>query len=147
MRTYAHTCTYTHTGDCLNVGCVPSKALLRCANAIRESRRLLEGEFGGRRSDSNSSSSTNIKGTERGSKVAEEKRTYGVEFSRVMERMREKRARIAPADAYSTSAGVGVDCYQGEGGMLERACVHVLRTLSIHQQCTNSTPKQHQNES
>lgn len=27
-------------GDCLNVGCVPSKALLRCARAVHELRRL-----------------------------------------------------------------------------------------------------------
>lgn len=26
-------------GDCLNVGCVPSKALLRCARAVAELRR------------------------------------------------------------------------------------------------------------
>ena len=29
-------------GDCLNVGCVPSKALLRCARAIKEVRRAAE---------------------------------------------------------------------------------------------------------
>ena len=29
-------------GDCLNVGCVPSKALIRSARAIREVRRASE---------------------------------------------------------------------------------------------------------
>ena len=35
-------------GDCLNAGCVPSKALLRCAKLIREARKVTKenNEFG-----------------------------------------------------------------------------------------------------
>jgi hypothetical protein len=33
---------HLHGGDCLNVGCVPSKALIRAARAVREARRAME---------------------------------------------------------------------------------------------------------
>ena len=35
-------------GDCLNAGCVPSKALLRCAKLIREAKKVAmrDNEFG-----------------------------------------------------------------------------------------------------
>src|SRR5881296_2375762 len=61
-------------GDCLNVGCVPSKALIRAARAAAEARRA--GEFGVR-----------IEG-----KVS-------VDFGGVMERMRRLRAEISPHDS------------------------------------------------
>ncbi|CAK9063951.1 unnamed protein product [Durusdinium trenchii] len=75
-------------GDCLNVGCVPSKALLRCARAVAEVRR---------------SSELGMAGT-----------SAAVHFERVMERMRRLRADIAPVDAHTTSRDVGVDVYMGK---------------------------------
>jgi len=62
-------------GDCLNVGCVPSKALLRAAKAAKH-------------------------GTI-------------VPFSDVMERLRVARAKIAPADAASTTSSVGCAVFRG----------------------------------
>mmetsp|Transcript_854 Transcript_854/g.1651 ORF Transcript_854/g.1651 Transcript_854/m.1651 type:complete len:553 (+) Transcript_854:32-1690(+) len=75
-------------GDCLNVGCVPSKALLRCARAVAEARRADLGIL----SDSQAQ----------------------VTFSKVMERMRRLRADIAPVDSHETSKQVGVDVYMGK---------------------------------
>ena len=78
-------------GDCLNVGCVPSKALLRCARAIKEVRRAAE--FG----------------------VVISGPPPAVDFGAIMSRMRRLRAAIAPADAHSASAAAGVDVFQGRG--------------------------------
>ncbi|MFV1958928.1 MAG: FAD-dependent oxidoreductase, partial [Planctomycetota bacterium] len=77
-------------GDCLNVGCVPSKALIRCARAAADAR---DGERFGVR----------IEGEVR------------VDFAAVMERMRRLRADIAPNDSAARFQGLGVDVYLGEG--------------------------------
>ena len=78
-------------GDCLNVGCVPSKALLRCAKAAAAVRDA--GRFGVR-----------INGS------------VEVDFGAVMERMRRLRARISPADsARRFSTQLGVDVFMGKG--------------------------------
>jgi pyruvate/2-oxoglutarate dehydrogenase complex dihydrolipoamide dehydrogenase (E3) component len=76
-------------GDCLNVGCVPSKALLRCARAAADVRRA--GEFGVRVSG------------------------VSVDFPAVMERMRRLRAQIAPNDSATRFRDMGVDVFIGEG--------------------------------
>ena len=78
-------------GDCLNFGCVPSKALLRCAKVAKTIKQAAQGDFGGSMpSDS-----------------------YTVEFPSVMQRMRKLRAQIAPADACTTTASTGADVYNG----------------------------------
>ena len=78
-------------GDCLNVGCVPSKALLRCAKAAAEV--CDSGQFGVR-----------IDGA------------ISVDFGYVMERMRRLRAQISPVDsAKRYSAQLGVDLFIGRG--------------------------------
>ena len=77
-------------GDCLNVGCVPSKALLRAARAIREVRRSAE----------------------YGVVLSEPPR---VDFPGIMRRMRAKRAQIAPADSHAGTTATGADVYQGRG--------------------------------
>jgi pyruvate/2-oxoglutarate dehydrogenase complex dihydrolipoamide dehydrogenase (E3) component len=76
-------------GDCLHIGCVPSKALLRCARAAAEVRR--SGEFG----------------VETG--------PVKVDFAAVMERMRKLRAEISPHDSVQRFRDFGVDVYLGEG--------------------------------
>ncbi|KAJ1445970.1 mercuric reductase [Pelagophyceae sp. CCMP2097] len=76
-------------GDCLTAGCVPSKALIRCARAAREGRRAAD--FG--------------VGASAGP----------VDFGAVMQRMRKLRAQIAPADAHVATTAVGADVYQGFG--------------------------------
>ena len=76
-------------GDCLTAGCVPSKALLRCARAAAEVKRA--GEFGVR-----------VTGSE-------------VDFPVVMERMRSLRAAIAPHDSAEHFRALGIDVFLGEG--------------------------------
>jgi pyruvate/2-oxoglutarate dehydrogenase complex dihydrolipoamide dehydrogenase (E3) component len=76
-------------GDCLNYGCVPSKALLRCARAAAEVRRA--GEFGVR-----------VGGP------------VEVDFAAVMERMRRLRAGIGHHDSAERFRGLGVDVFLGE---------------------------------
>lgn len=77
-------------GDCLNVGCVPSKALIssaRRAAAVREAPAW-------------------------GVAVAENSRT---DFGQVMERMRRLRAAIAPNDSAARFRDLGVDVFLGAG--------------------------------
>jgi len=76
-------------GDCLNLGCVPSKALLRCARACADVRNA--GEFG-------------IEASE-----------PSLSFPAVMERMRKLRARISSHDsAKRFSEEKGIDLFLGE---------------------------------
>jgi pyruvate/2-oxoglutarate dehydrogenase complex dihydrolipoamide dehydrogenase (E3) component len=77
-------------GDCLNFGCVPSKALLRAGRAAAAVRDA--GEFG-----------VNVPGgTE-------------VDFGQIMERMRRLRASIAPNDSAQRFQDLGVDVFLGQG--------------------------------
>lgn len=74
-------------GDCLNTGCVPSKALIasaRAAQHVREGRRW---------------------GLE-----SQEPR---FRFEDVMERVRERRARLAPHDSQERFESLGVDVFRG----------------------------------
>jgi pyruvate/2-oxoglutarate dehydrogenase complex dihydrolipoamide dehydrogenase (E3) component len=77
-------------GDCLNVGCVPSKALLRAARAAADARRAAE--FG-----------IVVKGE------------ISVDFPGVMERMRRIRAEISPHDSAARFRELGVDVFIGQG--------------------------------
>jgi pyruvate/2-oxoglutarate dehydrogenase complex dihydrolipoamide dehydrogenase (E3) component len=86
-------------GDCLNFGCVPSKALLASAsvaNTVRGARAW---------------------GVEAG-----EPR---VDFPRVMERVRSLRAGIAPHDSAERFRGLGVDVFLGEGRFVAPDAVEV----------------------
>lgn len=76
-------------GDCLNVGCVPSKALIRCARAAAELQRAEE--FGVR-----------VDGT------------VGVDFPAVMGRMRRLRAGISPHDSVKRFTDLGIDVFLGD---------------------------------
>jgi pyruvate/2-oxoglutarate dehydrogenase complex dihydrolipoamide dehydrogenase (E3) component len=87
-------------GDCLNVGCVPSKAIIsagRRARAIREA-----GEFG-----------IEVSGETK------------VDFAKTMERMRRLRADISPADSADRFRELGVDVYIGEGRFVDSETVTV----------------------
>jgi len=78
-------------GDCLNVGCVPSKALIRASRAAHEIR--LGGEFG-------------ISGTE----------ASVVDFGAVMARMRRLRSGISHHDSvWRFQDELGVDVFFGQG--------------------------------
>ncbi|MFQ5478027.1 MAG: mercuric reductase [Candidatus Binatia bacterium] len=77
-------------GDCLNVGCVPSKALIRSAAAAAALRSAPD--FG----------------VNAGAEVT-------VDFPKVMERVRRLRASISDNDSARRYAGQGVDVYIGSG--------------------------------
>jgi pyruvate/2-oxoglutarate dehydrogenase complex dihydrolipoamide dehydrogenase (E3) component/uncharacterized membrane protein YdjX (TVP38/TMEM64 family) len=77
-------------GDCLNVGCVPSKAMIRAARAAFDSRN----------------------GTEFGVHSAS---APEVSFSSAMERMRRLRAGISAHDSAERFRKLGVDVYLGHG--------------------------------
>jgi pyruvate/2-oxoglutarate dehydrogenase complex dihydrolipoamide dehydrogenase (E3) component len=76
-------------GDCLNVGCVPSKALLRSAKAIGEARRAAR----------------------LGIRVGH----VEADFAAVMGRVRQRRAEISPHDSARRLQHAGVDVFFGGG--------------------------------
>jgi pyruvate/2-oxoglutarate dehydrogenase complex dihydrolipoamide dehydrogenase (E3) component len=82
-------------GDCLNVGCVPSKALLRCARAAADVRDA--GGFGVRVPPG-----------------------VRVDFPAVMERMRRLRADIGPHDSAARFRALGVDVFLGQARFTAR---------------------------
>ncbi len=75
-------------GDCLNVGCVPSKALVRASRAAAEVRDA--GGYG-----------------------VEVPAGVRVNFPAVMERMRRLRAELSPNDSAPRYRGLGVDVFFG----------------------------------
>ncbi len=88
-------------GDCLNVGCVPSKALLRAARAAADVRDA--GQYGVEVPD--------------GARV---------NFPAVMERMRRLRSEISPHDsAQRYRDELGVDVFLGEGRFVDSDSVEV----------------------
>lgn len=98
-------------GDCLNVGCVPSKALIRCARAFAEVRDT--GRFGVRVPEG-----------------------AAVDFPAVMERMRKLRAGISPNDSAKRFRKLGVDLFLGEAGFTGRDTVEVAgKTLRFAKAC------------
>ncbi|MEJ2138265.1 MAG: FAD-dependent oxidoreductase [Gammaproteobacteria bacterium] len=96
-------------GDCLNTGCVPSKALIR---------------------------SSRIKSyIDRSSEFGLISRGSGVDFSAVMSRVQDVIAAIEPHDSVERYTALGVDCLQGEARIVSPWTVEVkgksLNTRSI----------------
>ena len=89
-------------GDCLNVGCVPSKGMIRAARAWKETRSAA-GDFGA------PSTAPGAEG----------------DFAAVMERMRSIRAGIGPVDGARRFSDLGVDVYLGQGTFTGRERVAV----------------------
>jgi pyruvate/2-oxoglutarate dehydrogenase complex dihydrolipoamide dehydrogenase (E3) component len=87
-------------GDCLNVGCVPSKALIRAADAWHEARCAAE-RFGGPAASGMPS------------------------FAAAMERMRRLRAGLSPHDGAVRFRGLGVDVFLGDARFVGRDAVEV----------------------
>lgn len=87
-------------GDCLNVGCVPSKALIRAARSAAEVRNA--GQFG-----------IGLPGEP------------SVDFSAIMERMRRLRASIGPNDSASRFQKSGVDVFFGTAKFVASDVVEV----------------------
>ena len=76
-------------GDCLNVGCVPSKALIRAAHAVADVRNALN--YG-----------VKVKGG------------FEVDFPAIMERMRKLRAKISTVDSAPRYQSLGIDVFIGD---------------------------------
>jgi len=87
-------------GDCLNVGCVPSKAIIRAARAAAAAREAAE--FG-----------INVPAG------------MTVDFGKAMERMRRLRAGISPHDSAKRFTELGVDVFLGSGKFTGPDCVEV----------------------
>jgi dihydrolipoamide dehydrogenase len=86
-------------GDCLNTGCVPSKALLRSAKMVSYARR--SEEFGFKHSH------------------------VEFEFTDIMERVRKIIKKIEPHDSVERYTRLGVDCIQGEARITSPYTVEV----------------------
>ena len=87
-------------GDCLNVGCVPSKALIRAGRAVLDVREA--GAFG-----------------------VQVPPGLRVDFPALMERMRRLRAKISKTDSAERFKGLGVDVFFGQGRFVGRDAVEV----------------------
>ncbi|MGE5219078.1 MAG: FAD-containing oxidoreductase [Chloroflexota bacterium] len=87
-------------GDCLNVGCVPSKAVIRAARAAHEARR--GAEFG-----------VSLAGGAQ------------INFAAAMERMRKLRAEISSHDSVQRFTSLGVDVFIGAGKFVGPGAVEV----------------------
>lgn len=80
-------------GDCLNIGCVPSKALLSCAKVAHQTTKKYAAKYG-----------------------VDAKQDSVVDFGAVMTRMRQIRAEIASNDSYKRFRDtLGVDVFIGRG--------------------------------
>ncbi len=86
-------------GDCLNVGCVPSKALIRSARAAFDAREA----------------------TKFGVEVGD----VSVDFGAVMERMRRLRSGIAPHDSAARFRDLGIDVFIGQATFATSEAVEV----------------------
>ncbi len=86
-------------GDCLNFGCVPSKALIRCARAASDARNAAA--------------------------LGVEAQSVRVDFSAVMEPMRRLRADLASNDSAERLRDLGVDVFIGEGRFVASDVVEV----------------------
>ncbi|MBL9168507.1 MAG: mercuric reductase [Verrucomicrobiales bacterium] len=87
-------------GDCLNVGCVPSKALVRAARAIVDVRQA--GQFG-----------------------VHVPAGVKVDFGEIMERMRRLRAEISPHDSAKRFSELGVDVFLGTGCFVDPETIRI----------------------
>jgi len=89
-------------GDCLNTGCVPSKALLRTANFVHEARQA-----------------KNL-----GIRAA----AIEFDFADVMERVQRVIRSVEPHDSAARYAGLGVECLQGEARIVSPWAVEITGT-------------------
>ena len=92
-------------GDCLNTGCVPSKALIRSAKMLAYGRRATE--FGFRKTETD------------------------FEFGEVMERVQRVVGKVEPHDSVDRYSDLGVECLQGKARITSPYSVEVNgRTLT-----------------
>ena len=92
-------------GDCLNTGCVPSKALIRSARILSYGRRAREFGF--------------------------EQTTTKFDFAAVMERVQKVVSKVAPHDSVERFTRLGVECLSGDATITSPYSVEVNgRTLT-----------------
>jgi pyruvate/2-oxoglutarate dehydrogenase complex dihydrolipoamide dehydrogenase (E3) component/uncharacterized membrane protein YdjX (TVP38/TMEM64 family) len=96
-------------GDCLNTGCVPSKALIRSARFMSQVKRA--GEFGIKQASAE------------------------IDFAQVMQRVQQTIQQVEPHDSVERYSKLGVDCTQGEATITSPWTVSVnnqtIKTKSI----------------
>lgn len=91
-------------GDCLNVGCVPSKCLIRSSRVVAEMRDALP--FG-----------------------IHPPAEINVDFPAVMERMRRLRAGISPHDSVERFRKLGIDVFLGQGEFINQNTIAVGESM------------------
>ena len=89
-------------GDCLNVGCVPSKGLISAARAWSTARRAAE-LFAGPAVELNAAG----------------------DFGAMMSRMRRIRSELSPIDSAERFRGLGVDVFIGDGAFSDAKTISV----------------------
>lgn len=87
-------------GDCLNTGCVPSKAMIRAARFVSLVKRY--GDFG--------MASASVE----------------PDFAAIMRRLHEVIARIEPHDSVERYTRLGVDCVMGEARLIDPWTVEII---------------------
>ena len=88
-------------GDCLNVGCVPSKTMIRSARVVSELKKAAN--------------------------LGVIARDITIDFATVMERLRKVRSEISEADSAQRFKNLGVDVFFGEAQFISR---HTLRIVN-----------------
>lgn len=101
-------------GDCLNVGCVPSKSLLRSARVAAELRQAQSLGFPGAEASE-------------------------VNFSQVMARLRRIRATISPHDSAQRFQDLGVDVFFGQAQFVSPQCLAVDGTILSYRKAVIAT--------
>jgi pyruvate/2-oxoglutarate dehydrogenase complex dihydrolipoamide dehydrogenase (E3) component len=106
-------------GDCLNAGCVPSKALLRCAKLIRDARKVAK---------QNNEYGISFRCNNLGNKDDQLQQLIEVkvDFPKIMERMRKLRASIAPIDGHARGEFLGTQTFQGRGIFTSPSTIEVV---------------------
>jgi pyruvate/2-oxoglutarate dehydrogenase complex dihydrolipoamide dehydrogenase (E3) component len=92
-------------GDCLNVGCVPSKSVIRSARMAADMRDTAA--FGIQTPDS-----------------------INIDFAGVMQRMRQIRAGISHHDSAERFKNLGVDVFLGNAAFVNKEAIAVSETIS-----------------
>lgn len=100
-------------GDCLNFGCVPSKAVISSARRVQAARPAATNGRSGVAGGGGAGASETATGNGAGGSASGT--AAGRDFAAAMERMRRLRARISPVDGASRFAGLGVDVFLGHG--------------------------------
>ncbi|MGE4112194.1 MAG: FAD-dependent oxidoreductase [Burkholderiales bacterium] len=100
-------------GDCLNTGCVPSKALVRSARLLAQSRRATDYGFKSMRAE--------------------------FDFADIMERVQRVVRSVQPHDSVERYAALGVECLQGEARIVTPWEVEVTGANGDTQRITTRT--------